>query len=779
MTAEKLITMAACCKQPRKDVNQELREAVKGSRWEEAITTVRTCECSQQQRHWAVREVVMRASDRFVQEILEMCTAEELDWVLTYHLKRRKWKYVGFLLQRYITASSEQHKRAVVTALKYSHEQDFMTYILPHCTDEELELVLTHMVSRGLWKPAEGLTHSDVSITQHFLRHIVSQGRWLAVDSFLQRDISSEQHRWAVEQASRHAQDDDFDRHIIHLCHDEELEEIMTQLVSRGMWMSVRMALHRGASATQHEWAVEKASQNEEERLFALSILPFCTEEELEEISTRLESMGLLNPADSAKHCDTSYTERMLPQLVSQSLWPAVRRFVQRDISSEQHRWAVVQASKHADESVFCCSVLPECQDGEMEEVLTELVSRGMWGSVGKVLERGVDTVQHRWAVEQDVGHASDAVFADQILPRCCDEELEETLNLLVSRGLWLSVCKVLERGVSTTQHRCAVDQASRHADEYHVAHYVLPLCTAEELEQVSAHMMSRGLWETVDVVRHCGISITQQVLSQLVSQGLWSAVGRFVQRDISSEQHRWAVVQAIKHSDDCVFASNILPECQEEELEEALTHLVARGLWESVGEVLERGVSTTQHRWAIEQASQLADDNKFYHHILHQCDDEEMKDVILRLVSRGLWKSVGEVLERGVSTSQRSWILEKAVHANDAREILPHCHDYDLEELLTDLVSRGVWFQVGKVLGRGVSATQHRWAVEQARKHSHDHDFVDWILPHCLDDVRMVEEEVTHLMSQGEWELVGEWLMQGVTTKQHSWAVEQATKHA
>ncbi|KAL8615250.1 hypothetical protein ACOMHN_050291 [Nucella lapillus] len=725
----KLITMATSHERPPRDVSQGLREAVRCGEWWTVVDLSEDSACGHQQRQWAIREAVMHAPLRVVEEILEDLEKDQLDWVLTKLAERRLWRCVDLFLQSYTKIiSSEQHTRAVEEAMKYSSEQDFVDFVLHHCIEKDLQGVLTHMVSRGLWNSVvDSNTQSDVIVTQHILSQIVSRGSWEAVGRFLQRDISREQHRWAVEQASKHADDGVFAVYILPQCHHEELEEVMTHLVSRGLWYSVGKVLKKGVSTTQHRWAVEQASKHADDENFVHLILPQCRDGDLQDVMTHL---------------------------VSRSLWYSVGEVLKKGVSTTQHRWAVEQARKLGDGAAFTHYILPQCHDDELKNAMTHLMSRGLWYSVGKILKQGVSPTQHRWAVEQASKLADGENFVCLILPQCRDEDLEKVMTYLMSRGLWYSVGKMLKKGVSTTQHKRAVQQASKHADDYDFVDNILPQCRDEELEEVITNLVTRGLWRSIYEV---------------------------LDRRVSTTQHKRAVQQASKHADDYDFVDNILPQCRDEELEEVITNLVTRGLWRSIYEVLDRRVSTTQHRWAVEQASKLPQDNDFVHFILPHCQEEELEEVITHLVTRGLWWSVGKVLERGVSIAQHRWAMEQARKHADYDDfvhfILPQCHDDELDEVMTHLVSQGLWGSVGEVLERDVSTTQHRWAVEQASKHADDAIFLYDILPKCHDEE--LEEVLTHLVSRGLWRSVSEVLERGVSTAQHRWAVEQASKHA
>ena len=128
-----------------------------------------------------------------------------------------------------------------------------------------------------------------------------------------------------------------------------------------------------------------------------------------------------------------------------------------------------------------------------------------------------------------------------------------------------------MERSVSDTRRRWAVEEASKHAGSKVFTQCLLPHCADDQLDCVQANLATRG--------------------------GMWEAVGRVLQRGITHTQHRWAVEEACKHASDWRFATYIVPRCVDDQLDLALTHLMTRGLWWCIGGVLERGVSDTQRR--------------------------------------------------------------------------------------------------------------------------------------------------------------------------------------
>jgi hypothetical protein len=121
-------------------------------------------------------------------------------------------------------------------------------------------------------------------------------------------------------------------------------------------------------------------------------------------------------------------------------------------VSDAQRQWAVDEASKnlHKKESAYVFA--KHCHDDQLDSVLTTLVERGLWKSVDKVLKRGVTDAKRQWAVEEAIKKANDMEFQSYILPHCSDDQLDSVLTILVKRGVWESVGKVLKRGVSDEQ---------------------------------------------------------------------------------------------------------------------------------------------------------------------------------------------------------------------------------------------------------------------------------------------------------------------------------------
>jgi hypothetical protein len=234
----------------------------------------------------------------------------------------------------------------------------------------------------------------------------------------------------------------------------------------------------------------------------------------------------------------------------------------------------------------------------------------------------------------------------------------------------------------------------------------------------------------------------------------MWESVGLVLGRGVSDAQHTWAVEEASKGSEEEVFINHILHHCTGDQLNTALIHLVDRRMWESVGLVLGRGVSDAQHAWVVEEASKTVEEEVFINHILHHCTGDQLNTVLLHLVDRRMWESVGLVLNRGVSDAQHMWAVEEASKTAEEwqviEHILPSATIAQLESALSHLVVRHMWESVRLVLKKCVSETHYSWVAEEASKRADEQDFINHILPRCTG--AQLNSALPHLVRRHQW---------------------------
>ncbi|KAL8591492.1 hypothetical protein ACOMHN_000507 [Nucella lapillus] len=445
---------------PPPGTKKEWTEAVGNAQWTRVLALAQSLDCGQQQRLWALTEIVNTASNRFVEDriddILDICTDDQLDSVLPDLIKGAMWNCVGrVLVERSISSSlltrvvqealkhadctdlclyvlphcadrnrdlilrrmvsggdwqwvdkvlelgvsPAQHQWALEEALKKAEEQAFATSMLHHCSEQDLEKVLRQMVSKGLWEPLDSETDSGVRTSttlHHVLSQIVSKGFWEAVSHFVQRAIDSQHHRWAMEEGSKYAgEENDVDLYITPQCCLEELESILPTLVSRGLWYSVDSVLERGVSPALHRWVVIESLKVASEEDFSTFVLPHSSEEDLEQVLQHMVSQGLWKPR--IHDSDASISHHVLSQIMSRGLWEAVGNDMEKYLSTAQHWWAIAKAAKHADEYTFEFFFLRHCSDEEIVAVFAVLVANKKWKCVKRILYNMVHDTLYTW----------------------------------------------------------------------------------------------------------------------------------------------------------------------------------------------------------------------------------------------------------------------------------------------------------------------------------------------------------------------------------------------
>ena len=559
----------------------------------------------------------------------------------------------------------------------------------------------------------------------------VQRKDWMEVVRLMKRDhrreLPQELRRWAVHETSKLCHDPVCLRLLVTHC-DGELRDIaINNMVTRGMWSVVGEALRRGMSDSQYRWAIDEACKHASDDEFIDYILPRCADNQLDSV---------------------------LKTLVERGMWGSVGMALERSVSYPHGR-AHDEACRRISEQDITDDTLRRRTDNQLDSVLTPLVERGLWSSVGTVLQRGVSDSKHRWAIDEACKHASDEKIRGYILLHCTEDQLASVLTQLVKRSLWKSVGMVLRQGVSDSHHTWAIDMACKQATDEEITKYILPQCTGSQLDSV---------------------------LAPLVERCLWHVVGILLERGVSGPQHIWAIVEACKHASDEEIIGNILPHCADNQLDYVLASLVERGLWICVGTVLERGVSDSQHRWLINESCKHASDDDISYYILLHCAGSQLDSVLTPLVERGLWSSIEKVLQRGVSDSQHRWAIDEACKRASEKEtihsILPHFADNQLDSVLTRLVERGLWEAVATVLQRGVNDSQRRWVIDEACKHASDKELVDNILPLSVDS--QLDFVLPQLVERGLWKAVKTLLERGAgSDSQCRWAINEVCNRA
>ena len=485
-------------------------------------------------------------------------------------------------------------------------------------------------------------------------------------------------------------------REVGHVMEHSDISSKVNDAARRRDWREVGHLMESGQlSEEQRSQAVEAASHCAGEQDLAAFIVPVLTEGEL---------------------------LRVLKTLFTRHCWSAVCKVLKEQVSYTLVIHILTEALHLDDDYVLRKHILPMFDSGQVDLFMTHLATTGQWGYVLRLLG-SVGRRRSTWRVG--------------------DIQIDGNLFDRVAWGDWGDVGYMLRRGVSDPQRRWAISVACQRVDDWRMTRYVLPSCTSDQFEDL---------------------------LTVLVRRRLWQSVGTLLGRARSPAQHRWALHEACQQADDGSLVCYILPHCADHQLDDVLTTIVTRELWRSVDMVLHRIVSPTQHRWAMHEACQKANKDNFRRYILPHCTDDQLDGVLNTLVKQGLWWSVNDVLDRGVSTTKQAWAIHEAVRRADdlniAYCIVPHCTDDQLDDALVTLVTRGLWVCVDRVLHRIVCPATHRRAVQEACQQAEEKNIKKYILPHCADDQR--DDVLTTLVTRGLWETVGRVLSCVVSKPKH-----------
>ena len=489
----------------------------------------------------------------------------------------------------------------VVRLMKRDHRRELPLELRRRAVDETSKLCDDPVSLRFL------VTHCDDDVRNIAVNNMVTRGRWSVVGEALRRGVSHSQCRWAIDEACKHASDDEFTDYILPHCADSQIDSVLTSLVERGMWSAVGMVLEKSVSCPQ----------------------------------LRRRNDGQL--------------DYVLIQLVERGLWSSVGTVLQRGVGDSQHRWAIDEACIQASDEKITAYILPRCTDDQLGSALTILVERGLWNSVGSVLDRGVSDKHHikrLWAIDEACKQASEKEIIDCILRHCFGDQLDSVLTSLVKRGLWKSVWMVLQRGVSDSKRIWAIDEACKHALDMEIVDYILRDCAYNQLDSVLTPLMQRGRWELVRRVLESGVSV-------------------------SDSQYRCVISLACKHASDENIVRYILPHCPDNQLDSVLTQLVKGGLWSSVNSVLERGVSDSEHRWAIGEACKRGDNADVelcirpffrWNGLLPQFIYDGANYLLTQLIKRDMWEHAEMLLFEVVSETLCRWaVVDDNTEPDDA----------------------------------------------------------------------------------------------------------------
>ena len=460
-------------------------------------------------------------------------------------------------------------------------------------------------------------------------------GHWEEAGRRLERgQLSAGERRRVVEEASQHAEERDLVTYILPALTEDELQGVLETLLTRRLWSAVYKVLDRFL----HKQVQPEYSSGQLDRFMNQLV----TAEQWDCVYRLIRFARKRKPIWTIGE---TQLDRDLLSLVSEERWGNVGDRLISGVTESQRRWVIGVAAQRVFDMDYAERVLIHSDDDQRDEIVVPLATRGIWRCVCALLDRGVSPARRRWAVREVCQHAHNILIEAKVVPHVAPDQLEEIWPILVSRELWGSAIALLTRVASPSQRRWATEQACQLTNDWHIKRFILPFCADHQLHGILTVLVKRGAWQSV-------VSVLNRV--------------------VSPTRHVQAVHEACQHAAEHVITQHVLPHCADDQLDDVLGTLVARGLWRAVDVVLGRGASPPQHRWAMRQCSQEAEDEDFAQYILHHCTDLQLEDVVGVLAARGLWQCVSEALQRGVSVERHWWVVQEAVKTGD--ELLIVC---------------------------------------------------------------------------------------------------------
>ncbi|KAK7481770.1 hypothetical protein BaRGS_00027018 [Batillaria attramentaria] len=642
-------------------------------------------------QRWAVVEVCRFANDDQVSKIVTYCDTDQIKFVLRDSVMRGLWERVIKLLVEIKNARIDDvrytQRWAVEEACRRA-DDDQVLQIISICDTDLINCVLIGAVEQCLWKR---------------VKKLLVEIKNARID-----DVRYTQ-RWAVEEACRFANDDQVSQ-IISICDTDNIHHALTFVVKNGLWkrvikllVEIKNARIDGVRDTQR-WAVEEACKHASNEDFQ-EMIDWCENTQLNLVWTEAVKRGLFSTAckliEWIKYGAIDSTSDTLiwsnKETSKRGLWKMVRTLLatmqKTSTGGINYRkiWYVEEACKDADDDDFE-SIAEFCANTQVNSVLTEAIKRGLWNTVSKLIERirefsisDAGDIQ-RFAVEEACKRADDtglinvsrAVSITHLAPITIElyrRRLDRLSPKLKNKGpgelfsVWAQLfLGSLSTGCCDLQSHSEKEMlqmleltASFNdtllSKMFKQLKSVLDRNNRQNLTNASGELWSNmrsvfkaGSSREGDVYVHFFVwclnkqghltSLSQVSLALTASQTVNPALQRLARTSMWEETRRWY-----------------------------LQFLVEEKLWDIVKELADHSLYDDQRGWALGQA--LYDKQWGVMVVLadHGLTDEQLRKVYRQVAKHADWHTVRQLFERGVDMRV---VCEELMAANPSHERPP-----------------------------------------------------------------------------------------------------------
>ncbi|KAK7481769.1 hypothetical protein BaRGS_00027017 [Batillaria attramentaria] len=627
-------------------------------------------------QRWAVEEACRLANDDQVSQIVCICDTDQINHMLTVVAQRGLWMSVRKLFVEIknarIDGVSDAQRRDVEEACKHASNEDFLE-MSDLCESTQLNLVLREADDDLV---SEIISICNTDQINHVLTAAVNQGLWKMVKELLDGiknariDGVRYTQRWAVEEACKHASNEDF-QEMSDWCESAQLNLVLTEAVKRGLFSTACKLI---------QWIKYDAITSTSDTLIWSN----------REARKRIDDHRLAEKVDDLYNALTEAAKRGLWKMM-RTLLATMQKTGTGGISYTEI-WAVEEACKDADDDDFE-SIAEFCANTQVNSVLTEAIKRGLWNTVSKLIERirefsisDAGDIQ-RFAVEEACKRADDtglinvsrAVSITHLAPitielyrRGMDDVAYDRLSPKLKNkgpGELFSVWAQLFLG-SLSTGCCDSEKEMLQMFEltssfndtllskiFQQLKFVLDKNNRQHLTNASGELWSNmrsvfkaGSAREGDVYVHFFVwclnkqgrctSLSQVSLALTASQTVNPVLQRLARTSMWEETRRWY-----------------------------LQFLVEEKLWDIVKELADHSLYDDQRGWALGQAMY---DKRW--DVMVVLADHGLTDVQLRKVYRLVakhadWDTVRQLFERGVDMRV---VCEELMAANPSRERPP-----------------------------------------------------------------------------------------------------------
>ena len=788
------------------------------------------------------QHIISRAdSEDVVSRILPYCDSTDLEPVATKCFHKRWWGALDLLLRRRDVCDAVR-RRIIDGVLTHGDEEHFTSYILPHCSEKDIDHAIEQCIVYHQWtfldmlisrhqlteqqrqrvtaeifvhgnEPcfiAHVFPHCGVSDYSHVIAQCIACRWWRALASLLQRqDLSQQQHSCALDGVLRHGDEQSFVTYIVPHCNVSDYDLVLEQSMAHGWrYVLARLLQKPDLSDRQHQRITDGVSGHGDEQFYSTHIVP---------------------------HGDIDH---MIGQCISRCWWRASHCLLERhDLTEQQRRRIMDGMFSHNDELSFSSFILPHCGASDRDDIIEQCITRCWRHALGRLFQThdlteqqikriAEHTVQRRYILH----HVDEENEVWRVLPYCDRADLVCIVGQCFLKCWWHTLGQLLQRhDVCNEPRRRIIWKFFLHGNEEDFCDFILPSCGKSEADYIIDQCITRRWWQALSALLqmidltaqqgtyiidelltrgngqlvidyslfHCIVTKVDHVNEQYHTRGWWMTLVRLLRRKDLTEQQRRCILDEMF---SCLNEKDLISNLADYQLSEpqiVIELCIARGLWEASCSLFSNQALTQQQRtYVIDRVCKCGDEQTFISTIFPCCRDSDLDHVIEQCITRRWWhtlrclfqqqkQSLLHYLEGALQGCGESGQLRKDVLGC----IIGHAMGATFKEQLLQLCRPAeVDFVIAQYIrdwrrpGSGVSTFTDSMSDQQreAAIENARQDLDRTSYPLVIFSRPLdLHTALVHLVVRGLWEAAGQVLYQGVNSAHYIWAIEEASKHA